>query len=658
MTTPTTGDKLTYQDLWQQELGPLAMMHAPLSGKGVAVLNRQGKITLLDDRGQTMFSRDHQNGFRTISVSGNLEILAVGDMGFAFLISPNGDLVWKKRPVQALYGLISGSGRFLALVSREPTVVLADRNGAVKWVYRNLQATPGALDVSHDGQTVAFACRDDRGEGLAAVGFNGKPYDAFMGIDPLQDLSLHPSGDSLVAVDKGKGIYCLNCIKSFGIWKGALNQTFHGVSYAGEAQMTLLYAKDGLVTLLDGKGQPVWEHRFPHALLRACLSQDARQIFYASPEGRVGCLTSRAARDLSRLEFVEIAPTAVGDKTDAGPAAPAWKKLWQYDLEAPSPGDKPRFTTWTGPDQVEYLLLWTGRNSLLCLNDDGEEVWKLSIPGGIKDLAVDPDADQIIGVTGQAVMAFALDGTQKFKFFGPFVKAGVFNSGAFILMTENGQIRVYSNSGQASHLVPLPAKANSLLVNDDIAFAGSPSYLFFIDDRGTLRGQTALEKPPVTLQKIPFGTPGLSFLGLHSGDFYQLNPDGSQAAHGSIAAIPACLTCHAGEDVVFFAPETRGEVVIQQNRANQRVRVPVQQKVRQLYPHPNGCMVVTEIDELLLITTNGQTALKQSIPDRVLDLTAHPSGDLIFLLCEGSLTAYAPPDRASRPNSTTRFLEI
>ncbi|HNV69128.1 MAG TPA: PQQ-binding-like beta-propeller repeat protein, partial [Candidatus Ozemobacteraceae bacterium] len=611
-----------------------------------------------DERGQTLFARDHQSGFRTISVSGSLEILAVGDQGFAYLISPNGDLVWKKRPAQALFGLISGSGRFLALVSREPTVVLADRNGAVKWVYRNLLATPGALDIAHDGQTVVFACRDERGEGLAAVGFNGKPYDAFMGIDPLQDLSLHPSGDSLVAVDKGKGIYCLNCIKSFGIWKGALNQTFHGVSFAGDVQTTLLYAKDGLITLLDGKGQPLWEHRFPHPLLRACLSQDARQIFYASPEGRVGCLASRASRDLSRLEFVEIAPTALAGETSASPAPIAWKKLWQFDLEPPSPGDKPRFTSWTGPDQVDYLLLWTGRNSLLCLNDDGEEVWKLSIPGGIKDLAVDPDADLIIGVTGQAVLAYSLDGTQKFKFFGPFTRAGVFNSGAFILMTENGQIRVYSSSGQASHLVPLPAKANNLLVNDDLAFACSPTHVFYIDDRGTLRGQTPLEKPPVVRQIMPFGTPRLSLLGLQNGDFFQLNQDGTEAAHGSTGVAPACLSCHAGEDVLFFAPEVRTEIVIQQNRANKRFRVAVPQRVRSLHPHPRGCVAVTELDELMLITTQGQTALKQSIPDRVLDLAAHASGDLLFILSEGSLAAYAPPDRAARPSSTTRFLEI
>ncbi|HNV69268.1 MAG TPA: hypothetical protein PKO06_06180, partial [Candidatus Ozemobacteraceae bacterium] len=51
--TMTAVGKLTYQDLWQQEVGPLVMMHAPLSGKGVAVLNRQGKISLFDERGQT-----------------------------------------------------------------------------------------------------------------------------------------------------------------------------------------------------------------------------------------------------------------------------------------------------------------------------------------------------------------------------------------------------------------------------------------------------------------------------------------------------------------------------------------------------------------------------------------------------------------------------
>ena len=652
----TLPEKIAYQDLWQQEVGPLTMMHAPLSGKGMAVLNRQGKLTLFDNRGQQLFSRDHQSGFRTISVSGSLETLAVGDQGFSFLISPNGDLVWKKRPVQALFGLICGSGRFLTLVSREPTVVLCDRNGAVKWVYRNLQAIPGALDISYEGQTVAFACRDDRGEGLAAIGFSGRPYDAFMGIDPLQDLSLQSDGQALVAVDKGKSIFCLNCAQSFGIWKGALNQSFHGVSYSGESQMTLLYAKDGLITLLGGKGEPIWEHRFPHPLLRACLSQDARQIHYASPEGRVGCLVSRASRDFSRLEFVEIAPTVGTTATTASAPPPAWKKIWQFDLEAAAPGDKPQFNSWTGSDQVDYLLLWSGKNSLFCLNDEGEEVWKLSIPGGLKDLAVNPDADLFVGVNGQAVLGYSLDGTQRFKFFGPFLRAGVFSSGAFILLTESGQIRVFSSSGQASHLVPLPARVSSLLVGGETAFAISPTHLFMLDDRGALRGQTTLEKAPTLLQGISASHDAL--LGLTGGDFLQVHPDGTETARGSIGTSVAGMTCHPGEDVFYFLPEGRTELLIQQNRNDQRLRLPMPQKLRLLRSHPRGCLAVSELDEILLIDTNGRVQLKQSIPDRVLDISGHPSGDLIFVLGEASLAAYAPPDRASRPSSTARFLEI
>ncbi|MFZ2959232.1 MAG: hypothetical protein WA705_20285 [Candidatus Ozemobacteraceae bacterium] len=445
--------KMSFTELWQQEVGPLRMMQATAAGTALALLSSKGSLLLFDHHGKKLTTVEIGPEARTISLSEELETLVVTESGFSHLYDGEGKQLFKKRIVPALFGLISPNGRQFVFVTREPTVVLTDRVGRAKWTYRNLLKIPGALDVSADGQTVAFACQDERGEGLAAIAFDGTPFDAFMGLDPLQDLVVNKAGDIVVALDKGRGIYCINCVQSFGVWKGQLSSAFNGVSYADETKQTLLFAKDGLLCVFDEKGAPTWEHRFPFPLLRARISADGRTIFYASPTGRVGCLRSQAGRDFSRLEFIDVSPTPVASTAGGAPAL-SFRKAWTVDFEQGRPGDKPKLCCRRSVDGVEYLTLCSGRDRLAMLNDCGEEIWNNRLAfGGLRDLAISIKADSILTVAQPGVIGFNLNGEEMFRFFGQFQSGHSFGSGSFLLLNDQGTVRYYLNASHFSHVL-------------------------------------------------------------------------------------------------------------------------------------------------------------------------------------------------------------
>ncbi len=237
--------KLAYQEVWQQQLGPLRTVAVNPDGTTVAVITRDGWLVVFDARGQERFRVAVGVDARSVAVSAAGEALVVIESGFASLLNSDGRLQWKKRVVPAAFGMISPAGNAIALVTRDPTVVMVDRFGRVLWTYRNLNKIPTAMAVAENGQTVALSCRNDLGEGVDSVNHDGQPYSPFMGLDPVIDLSISAAGDIVVALDREQCVFCYNCVKCFGLWKGKRNAPFSSVSYADRTRQTLVAAGTG-----------------------------------------------------------------------------------------------------------------------------------------------------------------------------------------------------------------------------------------------------------------------------------------------------------------------------------------------------------------------------------------------------------------------------
>ncbi|HEY9071040.1 MAG TPA: PQQ-binding-like beta-propeller repeat protein [Candidatus Ozemobacteraceae bacterium] len=642
-----------YQELWQKQLGPLRMMQATSGRKAIAVLTAAGQIVLLDHTGQELWKMAVGGGIRTISLADTLDVLAVDEAGNTLLIDAKGQIQWKKRPAPALYGLISADGQSVVLVTREPTVVLTDRQGRVRWTYRNLLKVPAALDISAAGRTVAFACLDERGEGLQAVGPEGHPYDAFMGLDPLQDLAVSADGQITVALDRGRGIFCINCVKSFGIWRGKLSTDFSGVSWADETKYTLLYSKDGLLSILDAEGQPAWEYRFPGPILRARLTSDGQTVWYATPEGRVGCLVSTASQDLSRLEFLDVEPPPPVES--AGMAA--FRKVWLTELGGRlAAGARPAAKTWLGADQVEYALVWDGRDTIRCLNDAGDDIWNARLPSaGIADIAVSPEADVALAVGKGGVIGFKADGNEVCRFFGAFRAVHVFATGAVLLLAENGQVRYYRHAGQFTRAIDTGGPITAIHGSGRHAWLVGAGSVLVVDPDGNPTGRVETGAEPLFHRMDAAG--GHLIVGTAE-HVLMVNERAELDRRLAIQGGAEHVVFHPLEGAIFIGHAGSGDVTILRTRAGTRTRIAIPAGVRSMSLHSRGIVLANGIDELILLGADGRMTIRSSFPDRVLQLLPCNAGDGVYVLGESGFGRYASETGGRVGPSSVGFLEV
>ncbi len=650
MTEPA--GKPVFQEIWQYQGKPLRMMQADPAHKGVVCFSVDGNLTFLDAKGKEVWKNQIGTDIRSISLAETLEILAVNEAGHIILINPQGETIWKKRLFHALFGVISANGLFMTFVTRDPTVVLLDRNCRPKWTYRNLLKVPATLGISAEGNTVSFACQDDRGEGLASVGINGKPYDAFMGVDPVIALSLNSAGDVVVLLDKGKGIYCINCVKACGIWKGTLSSHFDGVSLADQSRHVLLFSKTGLLSVLDDKGNPFWEHRFPFNLLDARLSADGQTIWYASPEGRVGGMVSRAGRDMSRMEFVDFDPPQLADEVTS-----SFKRIWSVELPAPVVGEKPRVRRWRGQDQVEYLLLWDGSERLICLNDVGEEIWANRMTmRGISDMAVSPSADLAVLLASGVVLGFHLDGSEAFKFFGNFTGVHVFASGAFLLLGANGQVRFYLNHNHYSHIVEAGEPILAFRGDEEHSFLVGKKRAVSVGSDGKIVGTREVEGDIISCRLE--SSEGELMIGTSHGDLVFLKKDGEVGYHHKLSS-PVGLVCvQKSEDVVFAGISEAKDVVVLQNRSNRKTKTSLNGVLKYATGHEKGAVFSTAVDEIALIGLSGEILARYMFPDRIVELLSSRKGQFLYVLSEGTFGKYCTSEAVSAGKSPLQFVEI
>jgi len=648
----TTG-RAGYQELWQKQLGMIRMMQATSERKALAALTVSGHVVMLDHAGQEMWRTFVGAAMRTISLADTLDVLAVDDSGNSLLIDARGQIQWKKRPAPAVYGLISSDGHYIVLVTREPTVVLADRQGRIRWTYRNLLKVPAALDISASGLTVAFACRDERGEGLQAVAIDGRHYDAFMGLDPIQDLAVSADGQVTVALDRGKGIFCINCVKSFGIWKGKLNADFSGVSYADQTKQTLLYSREGLLTILNAEGQPAWEHRFPEPLIRARLTSDGQTIWYATPEGRVGCLVSTASRDFSRLEFLDVEPPPAD-----GASVPAFRKIWQIDLAGGAGASrKPFVRTWLGADQIEYALVWDGRDTLHCRNDVGDEIWTARLPAGdVADIAVSAVADLAIAVGKNGVVGFRSDGSEACRFFGNFRAAHLFASGALLLLDEKGTVHYHRHPGQPVKTIECGETVAALLGSEHYARLVGKSRVACVDPEGNIVHDIELPAEPMFHRMDASGKELVA--GLRSGDVLVIGEKADILRRASVEGGAKQVVIHKTEDAMFIGGAAGDGVTILRSGDGTRIRLPLTGGVSGMCLNRQGAVIATGIDELILVAPDGRVLARTTFPDRILQVLPCRIDGSVYVLGESGFGKYSPGAEGRDTPSAIGFLEV
>ncbi len=631
---PDDKSKVSFQKAWHILVPGLKLLDFASDHHSFVACDRDSVLRLYNSQGQELWHRNAGQELIAVSLADTLEVLAIDSEKHSMLFGPEGATLWRKRPFPAIAGKISASGDSFAFVTSDPAIIGADRSLRVKWAYRNLMKRPAAIAISALGQTSAFPCCDDRGEGLSAVSHLGKPFDAFMGIGVITDLELNEDGQIVLAVSETGFTYCLNLVKGCGIWKGDPGQKSTGVSFASKTGESLVYSATGQIMKLTPAGEPLWEHWFPDRLLKVSITADGSGIFYATERGEIGLLTQADRRQKNRMTFREI-PVKPLEAGESG----AFRKIWSRELPGGSNERHSEICCWTGQDGVEYSLVWDGAERLVCLNDIGEEIWQERlIDTDIISMHASSQADMGVIVSRSGVTGYDLSGSEIFRFFGQFTGVYVFDDGAMLLLDTAQNCRYYQAFDHFSHQIEISGPALQAIPCAGQALIRSEKAFFLADSSGKINAEKAFDST-ITFLNVSFDGQFIvcgTETGLISIYDTALNTIFAYRISGSIVS-----AAYNRDQETIFAGTADEKIYVLQRRTGQMMQNTLTGRPLILLAHETGAVIGTDLDQLGLINTSGQILGRYTLPVKLRRLLPSHRRLCMMILADESIGCMA-----------------
>ncbi|GAB4268861.1 MAG: hypothetical protein Kow0029_04490 [Candidatus Rifleibacteriota bacterium] len=620
-----------YQKAWHIQVPGLKLIDFTRDRRGIVTFDKENVLRLFDHNGNELWHRPAGYDLVSVSLSDTLEVLAVDVDKHIILYGLEGATLWRKRPFPAMMGRISASGEFFSFVTSDPAIVGTDRALRVKWAYRNLMKKPADMAISGAGQVTTFPCSDDRGDGVAAVNRFGKPYDPFMGMKTIVAVDVSEDGQCILALDDAGGLFCVNPVRGYGIWKGKNSPRNTGVSYASQTGDSIAYSDQGRIVKFDPKGNIIWEYSFTERLLRAFISPDSNAIYYATERGEIGCLRKNIGDGLNKVEFME-------KKIKESSAAKnfVFRKIWHIEL-AGNRENLPLVKTWQGYEGVEYSLVWNGRESLLCLNDVGEEVWQK--PMGetrVADISVSVDADIVLLATNSGLVGFDLDGNESFRILGIFKEVHVFPDGAMLLLDENNLARFYYSSDHFSHSIEVKEQLRKIVsIGENVVLVGEKA-VSLVNYEGTVFAEAAFDS---RLTFFDVTNDSEHFLvGEESGQLHILDAELKEVFAYKLPGPVGLVGFVAKEKDVIAAVKGKPEVMLLRFRTNDILKNSLTGNPVSAIEHNAGMIVATDLDQLGLMGFDGNILGRYTCPDRVIKILSCRRPGCFLLLTEDALT--------------------
>ena len=609
------GDKenISYQKSWHIQVSGLKLIDFSTDRKILITLDKSNYLRLFDQNGKELWHRPAGYELVSLSLADTLEVLGVDKDKHSILYGPEGATLWRKRPFPALNGKISASGEAFSFVTSDPAIVGADRTLRVKWAYRNLLKRPMDIALSATGQTTAFPCSDDCGDGFNAVNKTGRPFEPFKGMKTVKAVDVSEDGQIIMALDNAGSLFCVNVVHGYGIWKGKSSPRDTGVSFASVTGDAIVYSEQGRIKLFDAKGNKIWEYNFSERLLAAFICPDSKAIYYATERGEIGCLRKSSENAENAMEFMEkkVAQQDAAQKF-------FFRKVWRVELSG-SRESPPVSCSWTGHEGVEYFLVWNGKDCLMCLNDVGEEVWQRRIgETKVLDISASVDADSILILTTSGVIGFDIDGNEAFRFFGTYKLGHVFAESSLLLVDEKFKARFYMSPEHFSHVIESEEKVKEICpIKDDLILAREKS-IAIIDFYGNIKGEKEFESE-ITNVKVAEDKRHIA-VGLKSGALYLFDARLKEKFKYSLEG-PVKFADFAHEyNDVFAAIDDNEEIVILRRRSNELLKIALTGKPEISIKTGEAMVVGTDLDQLGLINCSGELLGRYTCPDRLVAL--------------------------------------
>jgi outer membrane protein assembly factor BamB len=635
--------KLGYQKAWQIQVPGLKLIDFTRDRHGIVTLDKENQLRLFDEFGKELWHRPAGYDLVSLSLADTLEVLAVDVDKHSILYGPEGTTMWRKRPFPALIAKISASGEYFSFVTSDPAIVGTDRALRVRWAYRNLMKRPADLAISGQAQVTAFPCADDRGDGIGLVNQTGKPFDPFMGMKTVVAVDVSEDGQAAIALDSGGGLYCVNPVKGFGIWKSKSSPRNTGVSLASQTGDSIVFSEQGRILRFDEKGNQVWEYSFTERLLKAFICPDSGAIYYATERGEIGCLRKNTGEVVNRMEFMEKPlPEKKSDTSFF------FRKVWNVEL-AGSREKPPMVHCWLGHEGVEYSVVWNGCDTLLCLNDVGEEVWRERIgDSSIRAMSASADADLIAVVTDSGVIGFDIDGNESFKFLGAFKNVHVFPDCSMLLVDNNDKARFYQSPEHFSHVVDAEEKVVGLAgCGENLAIKLEKS-LIILSASGEVVGKKTFASSVRLVESAEDGT--MLLIGEESGELHLVDHEFNEIFNYRLAGPVGLAAFAEATNDIFASIVDQPDIVILRRRTNEILKNSLTGNPVFAVKHQRGMVIGTDLDQLGLISGDGGLLGRYTCPDHVVKLMNCRRPGCFLLVSEDSLACMGAVENTRGPD--------
>lgn len=635
--------KFGYQKAWQIQVPGLKLIDFTRDRRGIVTLDKNNELKLFDQFGKELWHRSAGYDLVSLSLADTLEVLAVDADKHSILYGPEGTTMWRKRPFPAVKACISASGEHFAFATSDPAIVGTDRGLRVRWAYRNLMKRPADLAIAGQGQVVVFPCSDDRGDGIGAVNLTGKPFDPFLGMKTVCSVDVSEDGQAVLALDEGGGLYCVNPVKGYGIWKGKTSPRNTGVSYASQTGDSIVYSEQGKIVRLDENGQQVWEYHFTERLLKAFICPDSGAIYYATERGEIGCLQRNTGEVVNNMEFLEKPRSE--KKIDS---SFFFRKLWSVELEG-SRENKPEVHCWPGHEGVEYSIVWNGKDSLVCLNDVGEEIWQQRLGDtSVKALSASADADMVAIVNNSGVICFDIDGNETCKFLGEFKDVHVYPESSLLLVDEKGSGRFYLSVDHFSHIIDFEEPIKSLVQFSETLIVASDNKVALIDAEGNKLSEKTCESK-ISLVEISADL-SILMIGEESGQLHLLDQELKEVFSYRLPGSVGLAAFARETDDVFAAVVDVPEIFVLRRRTNEIFKNSLTGNPIFAVNHPEGMVIGTDLDQLGLISPEGEILGRYTCPDKIVKLLNCRRPNCFLMVSDDALNCMAVVENSRGPD--------
>ncbi len=600
-------NRISFHKAWSIHIPGLKLVDFANDFHGFAVFDKDGFVRLFDQTGGELWSRKSPYPIVSLSLADTFEILAIDEEKYSILFGSEGATLWRKRPFPAAFARINASGESFSFVTTDPAIIGADRGLKVQWAYRNLMKRPADLAVSATSSVTAFPCCDDRGEGVGAVNQTGRPYDAFMGIEGVVSIDVSSDGQRVLALGSRGKVFCLDIVKGRGVWKAQVEGSYHGVSYADQTGESIVYSQSGRVVKFDAEGNQSWEYFFPDRLMKARILADGKSFYYASERGEVGFMTplDENAQGSNGFREVEVKPVSSDNRCEL-------KKVWNIELSGTNSSNA-FACPWKGQEGVEYCLVWDGTESLFCINDLAEEIWKVRLSNTtLLDMSVSSEADMSVIVTKVGVAGYDLSGEEIFRFFGKFKKVHVFSNSSIILTDIENKCRFYQSADHFSHFIETGERVHRIIGAGDNALLQTTTGLFIVDSEGEVVHQYSSECE-ITYLSASGQAGDIILIGVSSGKVTAFDLDLTELFAHQIEGKVTLAGYNDTLQTLFVAADSEEIQILNRSKGEKTVATLTGKPAFVVY-HEQGAVIGTELDQLGLLNSDGQLLVRYTSP--------------------------------------------